>query len=139
VIERFVFVVIIAAASVLAYRLLSRRQLRRAMVAAPTDSVLRDFRPGVPAIVYFTTPYCGPCETQQTPALRRLEAELGDRVQIFRVDATQDAEAAERWGVFSVPTTFVLDGDGQPRQVNHGVADASKLRSQLEAFAAHRS
>jgi hypothetical protein len=35
--------------------------------------------------------------------------------------------------VFSSPTTFILDTNGQAREVNYGVADASKLRRQLEA------
>jgi hypothetical protein len=34
--------------------------------------------------------------------------------------------------VFSAPTTFVLDGYKHVRQVNYGVADAFKLRRQVE-------
>jgi hypothetical protein len=31
-----------------------------------------------------------------------------------------------------VPTTFVIDANGKPRYVNHGVAMAEKLIQQLE-------
>jgi protein-disulfide isomerase-like protein with CxxC motif len=39
---------------------------------------------------------------------------------------------ANEWGVMSVPTTFILDKDGRPRQINHGVARAEKLLAQLK-------
>jgi thioredoxin-like negative regulator of GroEL len=131
--ERFLIVILLGIVSVAAYSAFRRAQLRRAGRTAQADALLDHFMHGVPAIVYFTTPMCAPCHTQQTPAIERVTAELGERVQVFRVDATEDAEAAERWGVFSVPTTFILDGDGQPREVNYGVADTVKLKRQLHA------
>lgn len=98
-------------------------------------SGIEDMVPGTPVILYFTTPDCQPCATQQRPALMSLSEELGAQVQIFQVDATQRPELADYWGVLSVPTTFIIDSNGQPRGVNHGVASAEKLRRQLEAAA----
>jgi thiol-disulfide isomerase/thioredoxin len=132
-IERAVLVLALFIVGVLAYRALTRYHLRRAAVSIPTDPILLDWKLGIPAVVYFTTPMCIPCRTQQQPALARLQSELGEAIQIFKVDAAEDPAAAERWGVFTAPTTFVLDGCGQPREVNHGVADAPKLRRQIEA------
>ena len=90
---------------------------------------------GKPTIVYFTTPFCMPCKTQQQPALTQLRSEL-DHVQVVQIDATEQPDVADRWGVFSAPTTFILDTLGQPREVNHGVADVHKLRRQIEAVVA---
>lgn len=134
-IERALIAVIVLALVFVSYRLFKRRNLSQAAAAAPADPILAGLKPGVPAVVYFTTPTCAPCRTQQTPALMRLQAELGDHVQIVRIDATENPDAADRWGVFSAPTTFILDAGGQPREVNHGVADALKLRQQIEAVA----
>jgi thioredoxin-like negative regulator of GroEL len=131
--ERLLIVIVLGVVCVAAYTAFTRLQLRRAGRTAQADALLNHFKNGVPAIVYFTTPTCAPCHTQQTPAIERVRAEFGEQVQVFRVDATEDAEAAERWGVFSVPTTFILDGQGQPREVNYGVADAVKLKRQLQA------
>jgi thiol-disulfide isomerase/thioredoxin len=89
-------------------------------------------RPGVPAILYFTTPTCVPCKTTQRPALARLQERLGSSIQVIEVDASQRPELADYWGVLSVPTTFIIDSKGRPRRVNHGVASAEKLHMQLK-------
>jgi thiol-disulfide isomerase/thioredoxin len=133
-IERLIIVMVLSAVGFLAYEAFSRYHVRRAAANANTDPILNDLRPGIPAIVYFTTPACVPCRTQQQPALAQLQAELGDNIQIVKIDATQDSSTADRWGVFSAPTTFVLDGTKQVHEVNHGVADTPKLRRQLNAL-----
>lgn len=92
---------------------------------------LESLHPGVPAILYFTTPECVPCKTMQRPALKRLQAQMGDGLQVIEVDATAHPQLADYWGVLSVPTTFIIDEQGQARRVNHGVASAEKLLSQV--------
>jgi hypothetical protein len=54
-------------------------------------------------------------------------------VHIIEVDAAEQPDDAKRWGVFTAPTTFVLNGQGAPHTVNHGVADARKLAQQIRA------
>src|SRR5258708_3541469 len=82
---------------------------------------LENMQAGVPGILYFTTPDCQVCITTQKPALKRLETEMAGGVQIVEVDASVRPELADYWGVLSVPTTFIIDGQGQPRHINHGV------------------
>ena len=91
------------------------------------------YQPGKPAILYFTSPGCVPCITLQRPALAQLMAAFGRRLQVLEVDATQHPRLADAWGVLSVPTTFIIDADGRPRGVNHGVARAARLAAQLAA------
>lgn len=93
---------------------------------------LEAVHPGIPAILYFTTPACQPCRTLQRPALARLQERLGERLQVITVDASLRPDLADYWGVLSVPTTFVIDSRGRPRRVNHGVASAEKLLRQIE-------
>ena len=92
---------------------------------------LESLRPGIPAILYFTSPTCVPCKTIQHPELARLKEQMGDGVQIIQVDCTERPYLAEYWGVLSVPTTFIIDAKGQPRGVNHGVMRAVKLLKQI--------
>lgn len=132
-IERLLISLSLLVVGFVIYHLYRRQHLQRAAVQAAADPILQGLVTGVPAVVYFTTPSCIPCQTQQQPALQRLKTELGERVQIVQIDATQDAAAAARWGVQSAPTTFILDGSGLPRNVNYGVADAVKLKRQLDA------
>jgi thioredoxin 1 len=109
---------------------------RRGKMKRGTPLGLETRRVGVPAILYFTTPDCVPCRTQQIPALESLVAQYGERIQIIRIDALEHPRIADYWGVLSVPTTFVVDADGQPRRVNHGVASAAKLRQQFREIGA---
>lgn len=93
---------------------------------------LESLRPGIPAILYFTSPMCVPCKTVQRPELARLQTRMGENgVQIIQVDCTERPDLAEYWGVLSVPTTFIIDAKGQPRGVNHGVVRADKLYQQI--------
>ena len=93
---------------------------------------LETIHPGVPTILYFTTPTCVPCKTTQRPALARLQERLGSSIQVIEIDASEHPEVADYWGVLSVPTTFIIDSKGRPRRINHGVANAEKLQMQLE-------
>jgi thiol-disulfide isomerase/thioredoxin len=132
-VERLLLVGILFAVSFLLYKYVKQQQIRRTSeFKVLRDPVLASVQSGAPAIVYFTTPQCIPCQTIQRPALAVVEKELG--VQVVKVDATVDPDAAERWGVMSVPTTFILDGTGRTREVNNGVADANKLKRQLSAI-----
>ena len=129
--ERLLMVAAVATIVVIVYQLYTRRQLAIVTANRHIDPILRGLHPNIPAIIYFTTPTCIPCKTQQQPALHRLKTELGENVQIIQIDATEQPEAADRWGVLSAPTTFVLNAQGQPNAVNHGVADEHKLKRQL--------
>jgi thioredoxin-like negative regulator of GroEL len=133
--ERLALLILLVGAAWLAYTLWYRWRLRRTATHLHREAWLADFQRGKPAVVLFTADFCHPCKTQQRPALERLQADLSaDALQIFQVDVEQQPDVAARWGVLSLPTTYILDGAGQPRQVNHGVTSAEKLKRQLEAL-----
>jgi thioredoxin 1 len=96
------------------------------------NGLLSAWRPGVPGVVYFWSPDCAPCQTVQKPALAALQEELGDGgLQVLAVNVYERPELAEAWGVLSLPTTFLVDRQGEPRGVNNGVAREDKLRRQI--------
>lgn len=88
-------------------------------------------RPGAFVLVYFTTPNCVPCKTVQRPAIQQISQRLGSALQVMEIDATQKPEIASRWGVLSVPTTFIIDPHGKVRHINHGVTRAEQLLKQI--------
>ncbi len=98
------------------------------------SSLLADLgpiRPGAFLLVYFTTPTCVPCKTVQRPAIQKISEMLGNTLQVLEIDAAQQPDLASRWGVLSVPTTFLIDPRGQVRHVNHGVTRAEQLLLQI--------
>jgi thiol-disulfide isomerase/thioredoxin len=90
--------------------------------------------PNKPVIVYFTTPDCAPCKTIQRPALDQVSRQLGEKLEVVEIDATERPDLAKTWGVMSVPTTFLLNSRGEARYVNNGVARAEKLIQQLQTL-----
>ncbi|MDD5367762.1 MAG: thioredoxin family protein [Anaerolineaceae bacterium] len=93
--------------------------------------LLEGIHSGVPTIVYFTTPDCMACKMAQQPAIEQLKEILGGQLQVIQIDAYENPDMAKEWGVLSVPTTFILDPQGIPRQVNHGMTPARILREQI--------
>jgi thiol-disulfide isomerase/thioredoxin len=99
-----------------------------------TRSLFADLDPkrtGAFTLVYFTTPTCILCKTVQRPAIQKLSQMLGNALQVVEIDAAERPELADRWGVMSVPTTFLFDPSGRLRHVNHGVTRAEKLLIQI--------
>ncbi|HEV2140951.1 MAG TPA: thioredoxin family protein [Candidatus Dormibacteraeota bacterium] len=120
--------VVLAAAGLEAFR--ARRARKLTFAASPSGPAghLRtdgENRPD-PYILYFTGDSCTVCRTHQEPALAR----LGD-VRIDKVDAVEDRALADRFHVYTLPTTVVLASDGTALHVNYGYAPANKLERQL--------
>lgn len=128
---RLIFTAVLIAAMAGTYRAVTSLVLAR---ARRKGHGLSQFTPGTPGVVFFTTPDCVTCKAAQKPALQALADRLSGRMQVIEVDARDNAVLAKEWSVLSVPTTFVLDRDGRPRQVNHGYASTEKLFGQLAAL-----
>jgi thiol-disulfide isomerase/thioredoxin len=122
----------VVATGYLSYRLINFLVLIR---ASSNSAASMKFSPGKPVLLYFTTPTCVPCKTIQRPAIRRVQEIVGSRLEVVEIDASLQPQLASRWGVLSVPTTFLIDASGKPRHVNHGLASADKLLSQLKDLA----
>ncbi|RBW71533.1 thioredoxin [Bacillus taeanensis] len=59
----------------------------------------------------FWAPWCGPCK-MIAPVLEELDAEMGDKVKIVKLDVDENQETASKYGVMSIPTLFVMkDGE----------------------------
>ena len=136
ILSRALWALAIVGLGVAVYLMANRIVLAR---AAQKFKSLEGFSIGIPAILYFTTPDCVPCKTTQRPALNRLQALLGDSLQVIEIDAVAQPRLADFWGVLSVPTTFIIDEHGLARRVNHGVASADKLLAQINQVSAQRS
>ncbi|SFB16910.1 MULTISPECIES: thioredoxin [unclassified Bacillus (in: firmicutes)] len=78
----------------------------------------------------FWAPWCGPCK-MIAPVLEELDAEMGDKVKIVKIDVDENQETAAKFGVMSIPTLLVLkDGEVvdkvvgfQPKEALAGVLE----------------
>jgi len=131
VVLRFGLAIGIIGVGAFAYWLINQRLLVRA-----SSNVFTLFKklPNKPVLVYFTTPDCAPCKTVQRPAIDRVSYMLGEKLHVIEIDATERPDLAKTWGVMSVPTTFLLDAQGEARYVNNGVARAEKLLEQIQTL-----
>jgi len=110
-------IVVLAAAGLEAYRAARARRLVAGATSAPAAE---------PYILYFTGEGCTVCRTHQEPAL----AKLGE-VRVDKVDAIAERDLAERFQVYTLPTTVVMSAEGRALHVNYGYAPANKLDRQL--------
>ncbi|HMD80058.1 MAG TPA: thioredoxin family protein [Anaerolineales bacterium] len=131
VLLRFILAIGIIVLGAAAYWFVNQRLLARAK-----NNLFTLFKklPNKPVIVYFTTPDCVPCKTVQRPALDQIRSLLGEKLQVIEIDASERPDLAQRWGVMSVPTTFLLDARGEARYVNNGVARVEKLMEQVQTL-----
>jgi thioredoxin 1 len=92
------------------------------------------YQVGQPAVLYFSSPDCGPCAAVQRPELDRFARHMNGDIQVIEIDVTRDPQIADAYGVLSLPTTFLIDSYGRPRRVNMGLKYADQLREQFEAI-----
>lgn len=124
--DRILIALVVMAAGVAAYLLLQQWQRRKATAAAADTAPA-----GRPTILYFRSEHCAPCAAQSR-FLDQLAAQLGESVAVRKIDADLDPDTAAKFGVFTVPTTLVVDAAGQVRHANYGLADYGKLTAQLQ-------
>jgi thioredoxin 1 len=90
------------------------------------ETLINDSRP---VIVDFHALWCGPCKVQ-SPILKDLAAELGDRVRVIKIDVDQNNAIATQYQIQSVPTLIVFK-NGKPVWRHSGVVSKGDLYSVL--------
>lgn len=60
-----------------------------------------------PVVVDFWAPWCGPCK-MIAPHLEELEKELGDQVDVVKVDIDDNPLTPTKYGVRGIPTLMVF-------------------------------
>ncbi len=80
-------------------------------------------------LVDFWATWCGPCK-MQAPVLDALDAEMGDKVKICKVDVDAEMQIARKFRVMSIPTLVVLQ-DGAVKATRVGYTDLDGLKDML--------
>ena len=90
------------------------------------DSIINENRP---VIVDFHALWCGPCKAQ-SPILKQLAEELGERIKVIKIDVDQNPMIAARYQIQSVPTLMIFK-NGEIKHKQAGVHSKSQLMSIL--------
>jgi thioredoxin 1 len=93
------------------------------------NSIINDVRP---VIVDFSAEWCAPCKIQ-SPILKEIAAELGERVKIIKIDVDQNSEIASRFNILGVPTLIIFK-NGQVKYRQAGVHTKQQLMKILLSF-----
>ena len=123
-VERTLLSLLLVLVGVTAYYLIKRQHVRR-VPARSTPG-------GRPMLLYFRSDHCPPCVTQAR-FLEELPDTIAGQIAIEKVDVEREKKKADEYGVFTLPTTLLLDPGGVVRHVNYGLTDAGKLTRQVES------
>ena len=72
------------------------------------------FEGEIPAIIDFYADWCGPCKTV-APILEELQAEYGDKLNIYKVNTEDQKELSSVFGIQSIPSLLFIPKEGQPQ------------------------
>ncbi len=89
---------------------------------------------GVPVLVDFWAPWCGPCRAI-APVLEELSGEFAGKAKIVKVNVDENQAAATQYGVRSIPNLLVFK-DGQVADQIIGAVAKTKLQDALNAVTA---
>ncbi|HEY5470867.1 MAG TPA: thioredoxin [Bacteroidales bacterium] len=90
------------------------------------DSIISDSRP---VIVDFHALWCSPCKIQ-SPILKEVADELGERVKVIKIDVDANNQIASRYSIQSVPTIIIFK-NGKVVWRQSGVVSKSQLKNIL--------
>ena len=81
-------------------------------------------------LIDFWAVWCGPCKIMN-PIIDELEKELGDKLEVERVNVDENQEKSSQFGIMSIPTYVILKDDKEvARKI--GVTPKSELLKLLQ-------
>ena len=81
-------------------------------------------------VVDFFANWCGPCR-MLSPILDEVKTELGEKVEIYKVDVDEEEGLAREFGIMSIPCVFFFkNGEVVGKQI--GLTSKDMLISKIE-------
>lgn len=70
----------------------------------------------------FWASWCGPCK-MMAPIVDELEKELGDKIEVVKINVDENQTEAAKYGVMSIPTYIVMKDE---KEVGRKIGATSK-------------
>lgn len=103
-----------------------------AQIVTDTDFQKEVIQSSIPVLVDFYADWCGPCK-MLAPVLDQIAPEYEGRVKIVKVNVDNSPEAAQTYGVQSIPTLLFMK-EGQVVNQAVGFQTKDKLAMAMNAL-----
>ncbi len=123
-VERVVIVILLILVGAAFYWAFKYQHMRRLKINLAEDR---------PTLLYFQSDHCSPCMAQ-AHYLELLERQYPDSFAMRKIDTEQEPEKAAKYGIFTLPTTLVIDRQGEIKFINYGLTNSFRLSQQLESI-----
>lgn len=84
-----------------------------------------------PVLVDFWAEWCGPCK-MLGPILEELAKEMGDKIDIVKMNIDENPEAPSSLGIRSIPTMMIFK-DGKQLAVKIGALPKNSIKEWIES------
>lgn len=86
----------------------------------------------VPVLVDVHAEWCGPCK-MQSPILKELAAEMGDKIRVIKIDADKNPDITRRFEIRGVPTLMIFS-NGNLKYKQAGLHTKPQLKTILSGM-----
>lgn len=85
---------------------------------------------GVPVVVDFWAPWCGPCR-KLGPVLDEVATELGEKIKVVKINTDENLKTAKEYSISGLPSLLVFK-NGQAVERLVGLMPKSSILSNIE-------